>query len=148
MALTAEDIQTIEQMIDERSAATAADTLAELTPEQIRRVVRQVLDDDGASVDNYDEVPAIETLTDDMARLWSMPLVRRTLDGLAQEYRQTPLDALSYYIAKQIEDKYPESEAAYNRIKEILISIDGLEAQLNWATYEEVEQEMDNTLNT
>lgn len=141
MALTNEDITRIEQMIDDRSSAAAAETLAELTGQQIATVVRQVLDEDGARVDNYDEVPQVEHLSDELARLWSMPLVRRTAEGLAQEYRQAPLDALAAFIAGQVEGKYPDSVAAFERIKEILSGIDGLEQTLQWATTEEVENE-------
>lgn len=147
MALTNEDITRIEQMIDDRSSAAAAETFVDLTEEQIAAVVRQVLDEDGARVDNYDEVPPVESLSDELARLWSMPLVRRTAEGLAQEYRQTPLDALAAFIAKQVEDKYPDSVAAYEKIKEILDGIDGLEQTLQWATDEEVGNEVDKVLN-
>lgn len=80
-----------------------------MTPEEkqeIVEVIYEVLNEIGASVENQEEVPTVETITDDDT---TMPFIQRS-QGMAQGYVQIKISDLANVVASKIdpEEAFPD----------------------------------------
>lgn len=85
--------------------------------QEVRQIVLNVLTELGASVENQEEVPTVETITDDDT---TMPFINRT-GGAATGYVQIKISDLANVVASKIDpaeafpdklDSIEESELA------------------------------------
>lgn len=80
-----------------------------MTPEEKQEIVQiiyEVLNEIGVSVENQDEVPTVETITDDDT---TMPFIQRS-QGMAQGYVQIKMSDLANVVASKIdpEEAFPD----------------------------------------
>lgn len=67
--------------------------------QEIVQIIYEVLNEIGASVENQDEVPTVETITDDDT---TMPFIQRS-QGMAQGYVQIKISDLANVVASKID---------------------------------------------
>ena len=74
--------------------------------QEVRQIVLNVLTELGASVENQEEVPTVETITDDDT---TMPFILRS-GGAAQGYVQIKISDLANVVASKIdpEEAFPD----------------------------------------
>ena len=74
--------------------------------QEVRQIVLNVLTELGASVENQEEVPTVETITDDDT---TMPFINRT-GGAATGYVQIKISDLANVVASKIdpEEAFPD----------------------------------------
>lgn len=67
--------------------------------QEIVQIIYEVLNEIGASVENQEEVPTVETITDDDT---TMPFIQRS-QGMAQGYVQIKISDLANVVASKID---------------------------------------------
>ena len=90
-----------------------------MTPEEVRQIVLDTLTELGASVENQEEVPTVETITDDDT---TMPFIQRS-GGAAQGYVQIKISDLANVVASKIDpaEAFPDKLDAITEAELALI---------------------------
>ena len=99
LGMIADQFDSLEQTVE----AMATEAIDDLTPEVIREQVRNVLTEDGASVDDNEEVPIVAN-PDPNATM--MPAVEYDSEGNAQRYVRVSVSALSRLAALQVDSQH------------------------------------------
>jgi hypothetical protein len=87
--------------------------------QEIVQIIYEVLNEIGASVENQEEVPTVETITDDDT---TMPFILRS-QGMAQGYVQIKISDLANVVASKIDpaEAFPDKLDAITEAELALI---------------------------
>lgn len=87
--------------------------------QEVRQIVLNVLTELGASVENQEEVPTVETITDDDT---TMPFINRT-GGAATGYVQIKISDLANVVASKIDpaEAFPDKLDSIEESELVLI---------------------------
>lgn len=99
LSMIADQFDSLKQTVE----AMATEAIDDLTPEVIREQVRNVLTEDGASVDDNEEVPIVAN-PDQNATM--MPAVEYDNEGNARRYIRVSVSALSRLAALQVDSQH------------------------------------------
>jgi hypothetical protein len=99
LGMIADQFDSLEQTVE----AMTAEAIDDLTPEVIREQVRNVLTEDGASVDDNEEVPIVAN-PDQNATM--MPAVEYDSEGNARRYVRVSVSVLSRLAALQVDSQH------------------------------------------